>query len=379
MTRMNAISSVSVACLAGVFALTSCDKAKQLADSGLRKVDELRGKTSSGNSPSGTANQAAAKPSILPKDDGHIAPEWQSQLDRNADGVVFRKDLPFPANLTTRTTTEEVWDVRVFIKSGLGSGSPSLQGVRGSVEETTLHDNQLRYHLVSSDWTPKASAAAAAAPKPNSPSAKADAKSSAKPASPPATPAPAENFAADLAGASLEPFELAFQRKADGWVPARPPTDFRAAAAALQIAEMAGQLPVVYALAPRAMWFGKRRLKPGAVIPVPESQLAMLFDGKSLKGSLNLTFEDIEGVGGHPCGRFAVRGNVSRSGIVQAAGQDVSDELTIESGSLWLSAVQPVILRGDLNIIITRQAPGGVRFQGTLQQRFVRTWTAGKP
>ncbi len=369
-----------MACLIGSFALSSCDKAKQVADAGLRKIDELRGKPAAGAS--SATNPAAPKPSLIPEDDGGIGAEWQSQLDRTAEGVVFRKDLPFPVGLTAKTITEEEWDLRVLVKSALGTPGRSLQGTRSSVEEVRLRGDELHYHLVSADWTPKTPPAApvAAAPagaKPAKAATAGGAKTApAAPAAPAQTAQPGgvgDGAGIPASGADAA-FELTLRKSADNWVPARPPKDFRAAFAASQLADIAELIPAAYSLAPRPLWFGKHRFKAGMKIPVPESQLGMLLDGKSLQGSLSLTFEQLEGVGGHPCGRFAILGHVRRSGIPGAVDPSADEEFTIESGKIWLSAVYPVILKADWKAIVTRESPG-MQLQGTMQKRFVRTWT----
>jgi hypothetical protein len=72
-----------------------------------------------------------------------------------------------------------------------------------------------------------------------------------------------------------------------------------------------------------------------------------------VKGKVQLLFEAEEAVGGHPCARFAVSGNYSAEDQAGEDGGKSDADVTISSGKIWFSLIHPLVLRRELDTIIT--------------------------
>ena len=124
------------------------------------------------------------------------------------------------------------------------------------------------------------------------------------------------------------------------------PGDFRIASRAQMIAPVFEDLLIEDGLAPRALWFGKKRYKVGDKLTVTDDFLPMLVGGKA-KGNLKVTLESFDAVNGHPCGVFSVAGDFTRKQFPDFNGSITNEEVTIESGKLWLSLLYSLILREE--------------------------------
>ena len=134
-------------------------------------------------------------------------------------------------------------------------------------------------------------------------------------------------------------------------------TDFRIASRAQAIGPVFDQLLVENTLAPRTLWFGKKRYKIGDQLVVSQENLPMLVTGNA-EGQLKITLESFDAVHGHPCGVFSVVGDYSRKQFPDFDGSLTNSEVTIESGKLWLSLIHPLILREETNLIVTMSSGG---------------------
>ncbi len=259
---------------------------------------------------------AAAKPD----------PALQKLVDQTPEGVIFRKDLPFPDSVEVRTNRRAEVSGRFSEKSELGSKVNLLKGTVTTVTKVTRKGNNVSYTLLESVFTEPATKGAEGSEKPV-----------VRQLEPPSAP-------------------FDFVKSGSTWKSAVP-TDFRVASRAQMIGPHFDQLLVEYALAPRALWFGKKRYKVGDQLEVSQEFLPMLVTGNS-KGQLKLTLESFNAVSGHPCGVFAVSGDFSRKQFADFDGSLSNDEVTVESGKLWLSQLYPLILKEELDVILTSNSGG---------------------
>ena len=86
----------------------------------------------------------------------------------------------------------------------------------------------------------------------------------------------------------------------------------------------------------------------GDQLAVSGDSLPMLVAGKG-KGSLNLKLESFEAVAGHPCGVFSVSGTYSRKKFPDFEGNLTDEDVTIQSGKIWLSLIHPIVLKEERN------------------------------
>jgi len=308
--------------------LGSCDKARKLADKA----------------------QAAAKGqmsrSLTESSESVADPKLLELADVNEEGVIFRKDLPFPESLEVRVAEViEFQKVRVFLRSELGSQSAVLQNTLLRTTLYKLSGDAVRITLETLQTS-----------------------------EPPASDSQDEKpvVTVDLLQGGTLDFELV-----GGKWSASGTTDFRKA---VWKSDLLPHLPVLLANAgarPRPLWFAKKRIKVGEVISIGEKFMPMFFD-ENTSGNLELTFEGQESVHGHPCGVFAVKGDYSRKNAPGAEGTLTDQEVTIESGKLWLSLLHPVVMRSDLQTIQSCSTGKGTgpaqRMSGSIRVTSTSEW-----
>jgi hypothetical protein len=312
--------------------LVSCDKAKDIADKATAAAKEqINTRISS------TSAEAADS-------------ELQKLVDQTPEGVHFRKDLPFPTRLEVRTARRSTIAGRHFQNSAIDKRVELVKGTRVSefkLERTAL---QVRYTLTKSSFA--------------IPTADGE--------NPDGQPAPDPVFSSP----TTRP--LSFRKTGDVWK-AESTDTFRSELISKQIVPVFGQLLVENALAPRPLWFTNKRMKPGDEVVVTGATLPMLLEGKA-KGSLTLTLDSLDAVNGHPCGVFTVTGDYSRDQFPDFEGNLIDEEVTIQSGKMWLSLIHPVVLREELDTIQTFSSTdsGGqkLRGQGTVKISTTRDWKA---
>lgn len=318
--------------IAALLVLASCDKAKQLAEQATNAAKE----------------QIAARTGV--GENSTADPELAKLVDQTDEGVVFRKDLPFPAQLEVRSTRREKWSGRLIRESAIERTSETLQGTRITSSKFERAGNQIRHTIEESGF---------AIPSAEDP----------------------ENVKQTLA----DPFKSissgskssTFIKQGGSWR-ADPPGDFRSASLVQDLAPFFEALFVENALAPRPLWFSdKKRFKPGDQLTVTGDSLPMLVTGNA-SGSLMLTLESFDAVDGHPCAVFSVTGDYSRHDFPDFEGIFTDEEVTIESGKLWLSLIHPLILREELETVQSiKSGPGGsqnTRGQGTIKLSVKRSW-----
>lgn len=289
-------------------ALSSCEKVRNLVGKAKSTVASEVAKQSGG--------PVAAKPD----------PALQKLVDQTPEGVIFRKDLPFPDAVEVKTNRREEVSGRFSEKSELGSKVNLLKGTITTVTKVARQGDKVSYTLLESIFTEPVIKGADESEKPV-----------VRQLEPPSAP-----------------FE--FVKSGSTWKSAVP-TDFRIASRAQMIGPHFEQLLVEYALAPRSLWFGKKRHKVGDQLAVSQEFLPMLVTGNA-KGQLKLTLESFDAVNGHPCGVFSVTGDFSRKQFPDFDGSLDNEEVTIESGKLWLSLLYPLIMREETDVILTSSSGG---------------------
>jgi hypothetical protein len=306
----------------------SCDRAKKI-------VNEARMAVESGIAQSN-------KPA---KDETVVDPELQSQVDQNADGVVFRKDWPFPGGVSVKVTRKSEVVTRMVEKSEIDTQKQTVKGTETLVTHFERKGNQVSYTRAEHTFQEPLP--------PNSDPTKAP---PIRVLSPPAAP-------------------CLFMKSGSKWKHAG--NDFRSASLAQTISPYFEHLLVENCLSPRTLWLGKQRFKVGDQLPVSGSFLPMIVAGNA-KGKLSLMLEAFEAVNGHPCGVFSISGDYNRSKAPDFEGNLVDEEVTISSGRIWLSLLYPIILKEELDTIQSYKSggQGGLvkQGQGSIKVSVTREW-----
>ena len=309
-------------------AVFSCEKAKNLANEARLKVESELAKHG-GQSGEGKADA-----------------ELQKLVDQTPEGVVFRKDLPFPAKLEVKTTRVQEVSQRIIKSSAIENQATTLKGTQTTVTRLERDGDQVRYTLVESTFALPVIE---------------NADDSKKPAATQAAP----------------PSKPVVFRKTDSTWKADTSGGFRAVSLSQILSPVFEDLLVENALAPHSLWFGKKRFKIGDQLTVPEKSLPMLIAGNA-KGTLKLTLKSIDAVNGHPCGMFEVTGDYNRKRVPDFEGVLTDEDVAIRSGKLWLSLIYPVVLKEELDTIQSTRTGGqgnaATRGQGSIKVSVAREW-----
>lgn len=311
----------------------SCDKAKNWANQTRVAVEGGLVKKA------GEADTTTADPAL------------QKLVDQTPEGVIFRKDLPFPRQLEVKTTRLQELAGRFVETSAIESQVRNLKGTETTVTQLERAGDQVRYTLEQSIFT-----------EPVKVNADKEAKPEVRELAPPSKP-------------------CTYKKSGSTWK-ADNSQGFRAVALSKQLSPMFEQLLIENALAPRPLWFAKRRLQIGDQITVAATTLAMLMSGDA-KGSFTLTLKSFEAVKGHPCGVFAVSGDFKYKQFPDFEGNFSDKEVTIQSGKLWLSLIYPLVLKEETDCIQTLRTGGQggltIRGQGSAKITVIREWKKTGP
>ena len=282
-----------------------------------------------------------------------IDPALMKLVDQTPEGVIFRKDLPFPSNISVTVTHKAVMSGQYSEKSELGRQTNAVRGTSTTITKLERANDKVTYSLIKSNF--------------EKPLTKEEVTKNKAPEITETTPPTKEPYVFVKSGAK--------------WKPANA-TDFRIAALAQGICPVFDQLLSDNGLAPPAQWFGKHRIKIGDTLTINDNNLAMFFAG-SAAGALKLTLESISEVSGHPCGVFAITGRYSRKNFVDFQGNFSSEDVTIQSGKIWLSLLSPLVLRMETDTISTQRggSPGGLvtGIQGSVNASTVLDWKNVSP
>jgi hypothetical protein len=308
---------------------SSCDRIKNLTDKAKSSVASAFAKKVGG--------ATASKPD----------PELQKLVDQTPEGTIFRKDLPFPNLVEVKITRREEVSGRFSEKSELGSRVNALKGTITNTTKVSRKGNKVSYTLLESTFT--------------EPIIEDSGKQKKEPVVRQLEPPSA-------------PFE--FVKMGSTWKSAVA-TDFRIASRAQTIGPLFDQLLVENTLAPRPLWFGKKRYKIGDELAVSQEFLPMIISGNA-KGQLKLKLESFDAVNGHPCGVFTVTGDFTRRQVPNFDGSLTNEEVTIDSGKLWLSLLHPLVLREETDEILTASSggQGGLSSSGRFSAKIsvIREW-----
>lgn len=299
------------AVLALSLALTSCDKAKDLANKATTAVKDGI-----------TAKTGGVKASA-------VDPELQKLVDQTPEGAIFRKDLPFPQRLSVRTTARREMSARLYQTSAIGKRAETVKGTRISIFHLERAGNEVRHTLEQSSFS---------IPSPD----KGDGAT--------------QNIADPLEQLAPSPKPVTFRKSGTSWT-SDAKDGFRSIALSKQLTPVLDELLIENAISPRPLWFAKRRIKPGDQVPITGDSLSMILAGNA-KGSLTLTLESFDAVDGHPCGVFTIAGDYSRKQFPDFDGNLTDEDVTIQSGKIWLSLIHPLVLREELETIQTFKSGG---------------------
>lgn len=313
-------------------AFTSCDKAKNLANKASSAVREkITDKA---------ADAASAK----------VDASLQKLVDQTPEGAVFRKDLPFPTRLEVITTRSNKMSGRFHQSSAIEKRSDVVNGTQFQVSKFERAGDQVRHTTEQSKFS--------------IPSAD--------------DPKVAKGIESPLGQSSAPAKPVTFRKTGKTWK-SDESDGFHAAVLSKQLAPVFDELLIESALAPRQLWFAKRRIKVGEKLVVTGESLPMLIAGNA-KGSLTLTLESFKPVKGHPCGVFTVTGDYSRKQFPDFDGNLTDEDVTIQSGKIWLSLIYPIILKEELDTIQSFKSGGQGGLvgcgQGTVKVSIEREWKA---
>lgn len=332
-----------------LLALVSCDKAGKLAGEASSKVREQVTQASSAvreQVASVTSGDASNQPD----------PELAKLVDRNDQGAIFRKDLPFPGSLEINHAQRSQTSTRLYETSAIEKRSGTLKGIVVSSAKYERAGDRIRVTDGEISFT--------------DPTVK-DEDGSGK-----TTLAPDNPFQ-QMAASPPRGFSLK-----NGVWKADDSAGFAGAALNKDLPAVFDLLLQEHGLAPRPMWLGKHRIPVGGEIAVEGKSLPMLVAGAT-KGSLKLKLESFDAVAGHPCGVFAVTGEYSRKHFPDFNGKFTDEEVAIQSGKVWLSLIHPLVLKWDIDVVHSyhtgdKRGPG-LRGQGRSQITATTEWKALPP
>lgn len=293
-----------------------------------------------------------------PKVGGEVDPSLAALVDRTGEGFRFRKDLPFPGSLEVTTTIERRYDkVRSTTRSQLGDTAEILDGSVTVVMKLKREDDRVSVMIEKSGFQDAVQPEAA---------------TKKKTPPPPPREVPELGFAKTLSGEFLKKGSKWTAQGTKGgdfgrmvWLKAMEPGFEGFATRA--------------AVVPQAIWFGAGRFRQGTSMTLADDQIAMLF-APGAKGKVRIQFEDLEAVGGHPCGRFSLQGECHLKNVPDEEGTARDVELSIVSGKVWFSLLHPMMLRQEVEAVQTLSGMSGgrsVRIQGRMVTTTASEWKPG--
>ncbi len=323
--------------LLAILACASCDKAKKLVEEATSAVKhQVAAQT-------GAGKQQEADPAL------------SKLADQTAEGVVFRKDLPFPKRIELTTTRRQEWTGRFYQSSAIEQRVETLKGTRLNIDKLERAGDEVRHTLEKSGFT--------------IPSAD--------------DPKGEKQILDDPLAAIAQGNRTHIFRKSGKTWTADSSGGFRSAAIAKDLAPVLDQLLIENALATRPLWFShKKRFKPGDELTVTGDTLPMLVSGNA-SGNLKLKLESFGAVHGHPCAIYTISGDYRRKDVPDFEGIFTDEDVTIQSGKLWLSIIHPIILKEELDTIqtVSSGSRGGQKSkgQGSIKVSVERQWKALDP
>ncbi|HEY8961549.1 MAG TPA: hypothetical protein VIM57_05025 [Luteolibacter sp.] len=258
-------------------------------------------------------------------------------VDRDANGFRFRKDQGFPTRLQVRKVSSVRYhNVRVMRRSALGTENLSMDGTTETISQWRLKGDRLEIALEKMTFTLPPEKM----PKPDGKNPNPSVQTS-----PVAQAIPMERMA-QMKGT--------FVKTGKGWGAENARSgDFLRATWLQKMEPGVDALAIEAGVLPRTMWFGKPRWKEGASMTLEGENLRMIETARKVKGKVQMLFEGEEAVGGHPCARFSVSGNYSAEDRATEDGGKSDLDVTISSGKIWFSLIHPLVVRQELDTVIT--------------------------
>jgi hypothetical protein len=308
--------------LAGVMGMASCDKAKLAVDAAREKF------------------RGATDPDAPVAPGGDVAPDMASQVDSAAEGVRFRRDLPFPTHLGVKVTQKRSYqNARRTATSALGM---EASAANADWELVAMLDRQAHRVGITIERAGEIARLQEGEKK-------------------------SDETAAQAVGGGLA--RIDFEQGPRGWRVSRQngPAEFQSKLREQLFQPAMDQLVSFHGLASRSQWFSaSRRWAAGDRLVLEGDSLQVIFPPKSA-GKVTLVYEVSEPIDGHPCGRFAVSGDVTVKGEITLGGQSMDREMSIRSGKIWCSLLHPLVLREEYDAVITEVEGAGSGPKSRLQ------------
>lgn len=305
----------------------------------------------------GGASKEAAESSLLDFSEKEeelgteIDPELAKYVAKSKDGYLLRTDGPFPTHLKAIVTKVVRFDdVRMAQRVGGEAVNTKLTTRTEEVMEYEIAGNAVRF-TKRQDLNQRKKSAAERVER-----LKVIEEAKEKGVDPPPDP---DKVVGDLVGKAVQ-----FDLKNGKWK-LKPTGEFKTMAWGTELEDDVAEILVNNGLRPKKSWFGNSRIPIGHKLKLSGSSLGIVFDDVS-KGHLDMEFSGVEGVHGHPCAAFDVSGALVLEETEDAEGRKMRGEETVESGRIWFSLLYPVVLRVDLDLIVSHE----VRDKGKLVQQF---------
>lgn len=324
--------------------VSSCDRVKRFVEQAKEKICDA-------------GNKAGAMTTSQATGDGKLVdPALQAEVDGAGGAYRFRKDLPFPPYISVRVTRRmEYLDGRLVQQSALGKQAVPLHA---KLEEC---------------WRFDTSPGRVALTVEKAPHMMMEPVKDGTQAEPP--PSPLDPGIAELEGKTVR-----FDKTEGRWKMEEPSgsRDFKCVAWGQSVERHLDDLLRAAGGMPGKMWFAPRaRLAPGGVVNLRGDEVVMIA-GSHATGKLKLALESVGSANGHPCGVFQVSGEISRKNAPSLDGSSQDWECSISSGRVWLSLLYPVVLKEDVQMVLSaamgRTDGTMVRTEGTVHLIMEREW-----
>jgi len=297
-----------------------------------------------------------------------IDPELQKLVVKKDGGYLFRADTAFPPHLKViGTDITRFQEVNMAKRVGDESQHVKLTARLENVMEYELAGKSVRFTQVKDENHRK--------PSHNELMAKLKASEEAVKAGgkPPEDP--------DLIIGPLVGKVVQFSLVGKTWK-ANPTKEFKTMAWGKSLEPTVAEILVENGLVPKPRWFGSKPLPIGHKLKLSGNSLDLVFENAA-KGSIDMEFKAVEGVHGHPCAVFDVSGSIVLEADTDDEGRTRTGEETIESGRVWVSLLYPVVMRADLQKVVsyeTREKGKLVeQFQGKAEAYVHNDWKAVAP
>lgn len=286
-----------------------------------------------------------------------IDPALAKGIAKNDEGYLLRTDIPYPPHLKVIVTDiTKFKKVRTAKRVGDETVKAEISSRMEEVMEYQMAGGAVRF-TKKQDLSQRQPTAAERVEKLK---AIADAEKNGQ--KPPPDP---DRVVGDLVGKIVQ-----FNHKGNTWE-AVPTGEFKTMAWGKSLEDEVGEILVANGLLPKRRWFGNSRIPIGHKLKLSGSSLGIVFDNAA-KGNLEMEFTGVGGVHGHPCAVFDVSGSIELKEEQDAEGRTRSGEETIESGKVWFSLLYPVVLRKEMDLIVSYDT----REKGKLVAQFQgKAWT----